>query len=45
MDKATLINIGQHINPAMAQMQKRMEEALKNIPPERRVMMEKRCDC
>jgi len=37
MDKATMINLGQHINPAMEKMQ----EALKNMPPERRMMMEK----
>ena len=41
MDKATMINLGQQISPAMEQMQKRMEEALKNMPPERRAMMEK----
>ena len=41
MDKATMINLGQQINPAIEQMQKRMEEALKNMPPERRAMMEK----
>ena len=37
MDKATMINLGQHINPAMEKMQ----EMLKNMPPERRAMMEK----
>ena len=41
MDKATMINLGQQINPAMEQMQKQMEQALKNMPPERRAMMEK----
>jgi len=41
MDKATMINLGQHINPAMEQMQKRMGEALKNMPPEKRALMEK----
>ena len=37
MDKATMINLGQHINPAMEKMQ----EMLKNMPPERRAIMEK----
>lgn len=37
MDKATMVNLGQHINPAMEKMQ----EMLKNMPPERRAMMEK----
>ena len=41
MDKATMIHLGQQITPAMEQMQKQMEEALKNMPPERRAMMEK----
>ncbi|MCA9422194.1 MAG: hypothetical protein KC592_14320 [Nitrospira sp.] len=41
MDKATMINLGQQISPAMEQMQKKMEEAMKNMPPERRAMMEK----
>ncbi len=37
MDKATMVNLGQQINPAMEKMQ----EMLKNMPPERRAMMEK----
>ncbi|GJL68646.1 MAG: hypothetical protein NPIRA06_12810 [Nitrospirales bacterium] len=37
MDKATMVNLGQQINPAMEKMQK----MLKNMPPERRAMMEK----
>jgi hypothetical protein len=41
MDKATMATLSQQLNPAMEQMQKRMEEALKNVPPERRAMMEK----
>lgn len=41
MDKATMSNLGQQMNPAMEQMQKQMQEALKNMPPERRAMMEK----
>jgi hypothetical protein len=37
MDKATMINLGQQMNPAM----KKMQEAIKSMPPERRAMMEK----
>ena len=37
MDKATMVSLGQQINPAMEKMQ----EMLKNMPPERRAMMEK----
>lgn len=37
MDKATMVSLGQQINPAMEKMQ----EMLKSMPPERRAMMEK----
>jgi hypothetical protein len=40
MDKATMVSLGRHMNPVMQQMQTHMENALKNMPPERRAMME-----
>ena len=41
MDKATMVNLGQQINPAMEQIQKRMEEMYKNMSSEKRAMLEK----
>lgn len=40
MDKETMVTLGRHMNPAMEQLQKHMGDALKNMPPERRAMME-----
>ena len=41
LDKTTMASLGKRVNPAMEQMRKQMEEQMKNIPPERRAMMEK----
>ena len=41
MDKSTMVTLGQQINPAMEQIQKRMEEMYKNMSSEKRAMLEK----